>query len=45
MDHFRHQKYKNKQLQNSTLELGNNFKPVNISITFAKKIWYDWHNG
>ena len=32
MDHLRHQKYKNKQLQNSTLELENNFKPI-ISIT------------
>ena len=31
MDHLRHQKYKNKQLKNSSLELENNFKPINIS--------------
>ena len=32
MDHVRHQKYKNKQLKNSTLELDNEFKLINISI-------------
>ena len=32
MDHLRHQKYKNKQLKNSTLEFENNFKPIIISI-------------
>ena len=35
MDHLRHQKYKNKQLKNSTLELENNFKP----ITHLQMIW------
>ena len=29
---MRHQKFQNKQLKNSTLELENNFKPTNISI-------------
>ena len=41
MDHLRHQKYKNKQLKNNTLELEKNFKPINISLyymdNFAKK--------
>ena len=51
MDHLRHQKYKNKQLEN-------NFKPINISIndidkfekkrtkkkTFTKNTSYDWYN-
>ena len=32
MDHFRHQRYKNKQLKNRTLELEINYKPINISI-------------
>ena len=34
MDHLRHQKYKNKQLKNSTLELENKFKPINIPINY-----------
>ena len=37
MDRLRHQKYKNKRLRNSTLELENNFKPINISITDMDK--------
>ena len=52
MDHLRHQKYKNKRLEN-------NFKPINISInemdefekkeltkkrTFTKNTWYDWYD-
>ena len=49
MNHLRHQKYKNKQLNNtrvlkvkkSTLELENDFKPINKSINdigkFEKK--------
>ena len=41
MGNLRHQKYKNKQLKNSTVELENNFKIINISINdidkFAKK--------
>ena len=52
MDHLRHQKCKNKRLEN-------NFKTINISIndmdkfekkeltkkrTFTKNIWYDWYN-
>ena len=37
MDHLRHQKYKNKQLKNSTLELENNFKPINICINDMDK--------
>ena len=37
MDHLRHQKYKNKQLKNSILELENNFKPINISINDMNK--------
>ena len=32
MGHLRHQKYKNKQLKNSTLELENDLKAINISI-------------
>ena len=32
MDHFRHQRYKNKQLKNCTLELEINYKTINISI-------------
>ena len=34
MDHRIHQKYKNKQLKNSTLELENKFKPINIPINY-----------
>ena len=41
MDHLRHQKYKTKELKNSTLELEINFRPINISINdidrFKKK--------
>ena len=52
MDHLRHQKYKNKRLEN-------NFKTINISIndmdkfekkeltkkrTFTKNTWYDWYD-
>ena len=37
MDHLRHQKYKNKQLKNSSLELENNFKPINISTNNMDK--------
>ena len=32
MDHLRHQGYENKQLKNTTLELENNLKSINISI-------------
>ena len=32
MDHLRHQGYENKQLMNTTLELENNLKSINISI-------------
>ena len=38
MDHLRHHKYQNKQLKNSTLELENNFKPINISINDMDKL-------
>ena len=37
MDHLRHQKYKNKQLKNSALELENDFKSINISINDMDK--------
>ena len=37
MDHLRDQKYKNKQLNKSTLELENNFKPISISINDMDK--------
>ena len=37
MDHLKHQKYKNKQLKNSTLELENNFKTINMSINDMDK--------
>ena len=52
MDHLRHQKYKNKRLENK-------FKIINISIndmdefekkeptkkrTFTKYNWYDWYD-
>ena len=37
MDHLRHQKYKNKQLKNSTLVLESNFKPINKSINDMDK--------
>ena len=37
MDHSRHQKYKNKQLKKSTLELENNFKPINTSVDDMNK--------
>ena len=37
MDHLRHQKYKNKQLENRTLELENNFNPINVSIIDLNK--------
>ena len=48
MNHLRHQKYKNKRLEN-------NFKPINISINDiiskkrinkerTKNIWYDWYD-
>ena len=32
MDNLRHQKYKSKQLKNNTLDIENNFNPINISI-------------
>ena len=32
MDHLRHQKYKSRQLNNSSLELESILKPINISI-------------
>ena len=37
MNHLRHQKYKNKQLKNSTLELENYFEPINKSINDMDK--------
>ena len=37
VDHLRHQKYKHKQLQNSSLELENNVNPINISINDMDK--------
>ena len=37
MDDVKHQKYKNKQLKNSTLELDNEFKLINISINDMDK--------
>ena len=37
MGNLRHQKYKNKQLKNSTVELENNFKIINISINDIDK--------
>ena len=45
MDHLRHQKYKNKQLnntlvlkaKNNTLELENHFKPINTSLNDMNK--------
>ena len=37
MDHLRHQKYENKQLKSSTLELENYFKSVNISVNDMDK--------
>ena len=37
MDHLTQQKYKNKQLKNSTLELENNFKPINLYINDMDK--------
>ena len=37
MDHLRHQKCKNKQSKNSTLELENYFKPSNISMNDMEK--------
>ena len=38
MNHLRHQKYNNKQLKNSALELENTFKSINISINAMDKI-------
>ena len=38
MDHLRHQKYKNKLLKNSILEIEKDFHPINISIN-------DWVNS
>ena len=37
MDYLRHQKYKNKQLKNSNLELENNFNPIKLSINDMDK--------
>ena len=37
MDHLRQLKYKTKRLENSILELGNNFNPINISINDMDK--------
>ena len=36
-DHLRHQKHKNKQLKNRTLEFWNNFKSIIISINDMDK--------
>ena len=38
MIHLRHQKFKNKQLNNNILELENFFKPINISIIDMDKL-------
>ena len=38
MGSFRHQNDKNKQLKNSTLELENNLKPINISMNDMDKL-------
>ena len=37
MNHLKQQRYKKKQLKNSTLELDNNFKSINISINDIDK--------
>ena len=37
MDYLRYQKYKNKQIKYSTLQLENTFKPINISINNIDK--------
>ena len=37
MDHLRQLKYKTKRLENSILELGNNFNAINISINDMDK--------
>ena len=37
MDYLRHQKYKNKQLKNSTIETENNYKSISISINDMDK--------
>ena len=37
MDHLRYQKYKNKQLKKSTLELENSFNPINVSVNDTDK--------
>ena len=38
MVHLRHQKFKNKQLNNNILELEKLFKPINISIIDMDKL-------
>ena len=37
MDHLRHQKYKSRQLKNSSLELESILKPINVSINDMDK--------
>ena len=37
MDNLRYQKYKSKQLKNNTLDIENNFNPINISINDMNK--------
>ena len=37
MDYLRHQKYKNKQLKNSNLELEDNFNPIKLCINDMDK--------
>ena len=37
MDNLRYQKYKSKQLKNNTLDIENNFNPINISINDMDK--------
>ena len=37
MGYLRHQKYKNKQLKNSTIETENNYESISISINDMDK--------
>ena len=45
MNHLRHQKYNNKQLKNSALELENTFKSINAMDKIKEKRFHKEENS
>ena len=44
MDHLMHQKYKNKQIKNNTLELGNSFKSIQHVVSAVSDLFQQQHS-